>query len=731
MPRSRAADLSVDPRDETCLQPYGVVLLLRRDFHIVHASTNSSELIGIAPQKLLGRPLSVLLDDKDVEDLRRAVGESLLSVGWRRVVLPGNAKQMKLHAFETGGELLGLDVITPINDLPGTDAQAVERVASWTERLFACTSTSQLFDVVAQIARERTGFDGVYVTQRQDDGSAVILAAEQNIERSFVGTRVPQENLPAGQPQVAGRFVPFFIADVRATPAYLVPEAPGADLQGSALLFPYADYLGGLARIGVGAHVSVPIVIDGQLWGRISAANAAPKRLTAATQAELTLIGAAAGTRLAELLELDAARERVELGRYSSRVVRAMAAASNLVEGLTRDAAALCGVCEADSAIVCIDGENASVGDALPPAVVEQLIDVAAAALQREDISATSVTTFDEQIDPSRAAGFLAARLTTDPRDVVIWVRREEPQTVTWLQQSTEQTDAPIGEGVTPRQEHLRGHSAPWTIAQLQQVEWLRESIGEVIVERYGQIQNLADELIRSNEEYDAFAHAAAHDLKAPLRGVNITAEFLLEDARERLTPGEVEQIETIMRLTGRMRGLLDDLLSYAQIGRAEWNPEPIDVPGAVADVVELLGDRAAGAAISAEPASITSDPTGLRQVLLNLIGNAIKYSDGPATVQIAVETLQSAREHSTPPPSLRTAPPATPVLTVTDYGVGIDPAYHEQIFGLFKQLDPAAEGSGAGLALCRLACRRHGGDIWVSSTPGAGTTFFVAPCGA
>lgn len=236
------------------------------------------------------------------------------------------------------------------------------------------------------------------------------------------------------------------------------------------------------------------------------------------------------------------------------------------------------------------------------------------------------------------------------------------------------------------------------------------------------------DELLSSNEVYDAFAHAVAHDLQAPLRAIRLNTEFFLEDTEGLLPAGSQDQLRTVMRLTDRMKRMLRDLLTYAQVGRGEWNPERLALAPAVAEVVDLLGSLTEQATVTApHDATFTADPAALRQLLLNLIGNAAKYSGGgPATIAVGLTTLREAAALGPLPAVLHAAAPDTPVLFVRDRGVGIDPAHHAHIFALFRQLDSDAEGSGAGLALCRLICRRHGGDVWLTSTPGEGTTFFV-----
>lgn len=716
--------------DDAEFEAHGVVLVLDEALTIAHVSEHSLELLGSTPEDLVGAPLSAVLDERDVERLRGRLANGIPSVGWPRVFLAGSGEQMKVHAFDPGGGLIGLDVLSLPTEAPSVDAEAVERVAVWSERLLLCETTGDLLDTAATLSRELTGFDGAWVTRLDPAGHSVILAADTASGSSIVGRRVPVTDVPPSQPKVRGRLVPFVVASLEAPGVALHPAPVGLDLQGSSLLRPFPDYLAHLTGIGVRALASVPIVVGGQLWGRIASANSTPKRLTAATQAELQLIGAATGNHLAELVALDEARERVVLSRSSNGVIRSVATADDLVDGLLLDPAALRGVCQADAAIVTINGRVESIGDLDGPTCT-QLLDVARQALRRADGPVASSTTLDglTPVDAARAAGYLAVRLTASSDDLVVWSRGERRRRVTWLAHRPEGSPPPtsLEDGVTERVEEQHGHCEPWTEAQLQQAEDLREAIGEVLVVRYQQVQSLNEELVRSNEEYDAFAHAAAHDLKGPLRSIRLTSEMLFEDTRDRLTAAEAGDFETVLRLSDRMSKLLDDLLAYARVGRDDWHPQPVALPQVMREAVELVGDPARSAQIDVAPATYTMDPAALRQILFNLVANAVKYSPAPATVQVGVRSLAEVAARVPPPATLNAASPDLPVLTVSDRGIGIDPAHHERIFSLFRQLDPTVEGSGAGLAICRLICRRQGGDIWVSSAPGEGATFYVA----
>lgn len=712
------------------LQGHGVVLVLDDEFTIVHISEHCEALLGVSAPELVGAPLTDVLDGIAADHLREWFAVGYEERGWERAQLKGGTL-VKLHPFDPGPGRLGLDVLPLPPVTPLTDAQAIERVAGWNQQLFACDSVDELLAAVARIARARTGYDGAWVCRLEASGESVVSAADADGAGDVVGQSVLATDVPPNQPVVRGRRIPFFVADVEALAIRLTPVPDALDIDGSVLLRPFPEFLDRLRTLGVRATASVPIELGGQLWGRILAHHPSARRLSAAIQAELGLLGVVTGVRLTELIELDEARERVELARCSVRAIQAVASAPDLVEGLAKDTAALPGVCAADGALVAIGDRVEVVGLEVEDGERDRVLASVRRALEGGEASVIASRTLDDAApgDVPTLAGYLAARLSDFGDDLVIWVRREQPVTVTWVDHEvvggSPQRD--LFAGVSSRTEQVRGQSAPWSPAQVQQAEEFRSAVGGVLQARYESMTSSNVELRRANEEYDAFTQAAAHDLKAPLRGIRQTTEFVLLDAGDRISESEREDLTTVVRLASRMDDLLDDLMTYAKVGNVELHPAPVRLRPVVDQVVELLGGTAVGeAAIEVEDTTLVVDPPALQQLLFNLIGNALKYSGGPARIRIGTSTLAAMSRSAPVPDTLAGAPGDTEVLVVADEGIGIDGASHGRVFELFRQLDVGADGTGTGLALCRLIARRHGGDIWVESAPGEGSTFCV-----
>lgn len=217
------------------------------------------------------------------------------------------------------------------------------------------------------------------------------------------------------------------------------------------------------------------------------------------------------------------------------------------------------------------------------------------------------------------------------------------------------------------------------------------------------------------NEELDAFAATAAHDLKAPLRHAGWLCRYVVETYADRLDDEIMENLDEIATSMWRMTDLVEDLLEYARAGNIEGKLEPFRL-GEIAErvVSSLEGElKASGGRVElGELPTALGHESGFTQILQNLIANAIKYrGDKPPVVEVSASSQDDMW-----------------LMTVKDNGIGIAPKHHKRIFAAFKRLHSNSEyaGTGLGLATCAKVVERFGGRIWVESELGKGATFHV-----
>jgi signal transduction histidine kinase len=223
------------------------------------------------------------------------------------------------------------------------------------------------------------------------------------------------------------------------------------------------------------------------------------------------------------------------------------------------------------------------------------------------------------------------------------------------------------------------------------------------------------EELRMANADLEQFAFSASHDLQEPLRQVAVYSQLLQRQFGAELEDKALDYLGFCVEGAQRMAMLIDDLLAYCQAGRAESNStQLVDVNAVLENVTKTLGMAIAetGAVLTISPMPrVYTEEVPLTQVFQNLVSNAIKYRSDKAPA-IAI---RATRDDS------------SWLFAVEDNGIGIEPEFRSQIFGIFKRLHDRAAypGTGIGLAICQKIVERFGGRIWVESQPGRGSTFF------
>ncbi len=227
--------------------------------------------------------------------------------------------------------------------------------------------------------------------------------------------------------------------------------------------------------------------------------------------------------------------------------------------------------------------------------------------------------------------------------------------------------------------------------------------------------QRQREELKRSNQELEHFANITSHDLQEPLRTISMYTELLMRELSSKLSPKGKEFAYHVISGTEKMRQLINDLLCYSQVGRAnEEGFQQIDIANAVNEAIDNLQatfQKSGAKIVQSNLPSIFGDQNQLSLLFQNLIGNSIKFRS-TSTPVIEIEAKQDNEFW---------------IISVKDNGVGFEQKYAEQIFDIFKRLYGPEEhsGTGIGLAICKKIVSLHGGRIWAESIPDQGTTFY------
>lgn len=251
--------------------------------------------------------------------------------------------------------------------------------------------------------------------------------------------------------------------------------------------------------------------------------------------------------------------------------------------------------------------------------------------------------------------------------------------------------------------------------------EALRRSRDELeikVQERTAQLSKANDELQSVNKELEAFAYSVSHDLRAPVRHIAGFTELLQKHSDSALDEKSRRYIAMVLESAARMGTLVDDLLAFSRIGRAETQRSTVDLAQVVKAVLGELAcdmhERKIDWRIGPLPITY-GDPSMLRLVFANLIANALKFTRTREPAEIEIGSLNHGADEE--------------VVFVKDNGVGFDMKYQDKLFGVFQRLhsQDAFEGTGIGLATVQRIIHRHGGRVWADGAVDGGASFYVA----
>jgi len=235
-------------------------------------------------------------------------------------------------------------------------------------------------------------------------------------------------------------------------------------------------------------------------------------------------------------------------------------------------------------------------------------------------------------------------------------------------------------------------------------------------------LEETAGKLEAANEELEAFAYSVSHDLRPPLRHIDGFVQLLLQREGERLDPASSRYLNVIAQSSARMDQLIDDLLAFSRTGRAEMKTRRVELNELVREAQQELAPMLEGRPIAWEISplpAVEADPSLLRQVWVNLLSNAYKFTAPRSKARIEIGVKK---------PGFLEKPGFSEVtIFIRDNGVGFDPQYTHKLFGVFQRLhrEDEFEGTGIGLAIVRRIIHRHGGRVWAEGELDGGATFY------
>ncbi|WGV27749.1 ATP-binding protein [Halotia branconii] len=724
------------------IQPHGVLIVLSNELEILQVSDNTQAYLGKEPEDLLSQPLSNLFDVRQTEVIQHSFNQKT-----------GSTTAFKVSIMTVDGErcfesivhrtedalILELELIDSRSELSflSFQAWASEAIATMQNTL----NLKEFLHVVAEEIQKITGFDRVMIYQfdQQQAGSVIAEVKKDNLS-PYLGLHYPATDIPKPARELYKRCRLRFIPDLTAQPVKLVPsENPVThqplDLSHSGLRSfgeCCAEYH---QNMGVAALLVISLIQEQQLWGLISCHHQTPKYISYEVRKMCEFLGQIVSSELAHKISHAKWDYTGKLKSLQSELLESISQADNFIDALIKPEIRLLDLVSASGAAICLDHEITLVGATPDIDQVRALIEWANNQVSDNLFSTDSLP----QLYPravafkDAASGLLLLRISQVRHYYILWFRPEVIQTVNWAGNPNDsiQIEADGSIILCPRksfeqwQETVQLTSLPWQPCELESAIALKHAIVGIVLSKADELAKINLELERSNRELAAFAYAASHDLKEPLRGIYNFSTVLLEDYTEILDDEGVECLQTVVSLSVRMETLINALLRLSQLGQAQLHLQTTDLNQLLNQVIEVFrasrqNSQAIDIRVPRPLPTIQCYQVLVNEVFSNLIGNAFKYND-KAEQWVEIGYLD-ADQHFVDQTSI------TPVFYVQDNGIGIPEHHLETIFRLFKRLHSQEKyggGAGAGLAIVKKIIELHQGEIWVESTVTVGSTFY------
>lgn len=687
------------------IQPHGALLCLDRLGRVCHASANLTELLGLPLD--FGRMLRPA-DLGGAEALHAFISQVVADGAQEDVPAASQEAEIGGRTFDVVVHASGGLTICEF-ELQGQGADQAATFAHKAYRLMDALkrqrSIERLLGAAVEAVRDITGFDRVMAYRfRHDDSGDVVAEARRDDLEAYLGRRYPASDIPAQARRLYVLNTLRLIADVNYTPVPLLADAAQSqplDLSHSVLRSVSPIHIEYLRNMGVGASMSVSIVVAGKLWGMIACHHLSPLqvpysvRMAADVMAQV--LASSVQSITAQGREAAIARAawlRTELTTRIAQDVAPLDALADCAAGLQENLGA-------QALVLTLDGKQRVFG-----AVDAAWVDALVAWLGERNEALVHITDGDllpapVDGDAPNHCGLLALRFDGARAGWICALRVEQIETVRWGgKPEKEITPGPLGPRLTPRgsfdewRETVRGKAEPWSGTELEIASQLLDAVSRTHAERVFELDKLRSQLWA----------VLGHDLRNPLQSLTVASQVLDR------TGGSGRMNTIIRNSAGRMERLLRDVLDITRLQNGfslDMNRERIDLAALARQLIEEAQTAHPDSILSAQlPASlmVDADPGRMSQLLANLLSNARHHGDGVIDLVLTGRAGDAVLRVGNP------SPPIPPELEATLF----DP-FKRKSFG--NERNPG--GMGLGLFISAQIVRAHGGQIAYSADAG------------
>ncbi|MCF2443182.1 ATP-binding protein [Dyadobacter sp. CY345] len=731
------------------IQPHGFLLGLNFDSHLIgFCSANSDDFIKLPPEKLLGKSLAEIFGTNQYDSFVSYLRDEKTDQARPFVFIYEEISYNASINVSGGNVILELEPLPDEQlDLPNLFSQTKNFVSFMEQH----SSLLELCNDIAVETRRITGYDRVMIYRFDEEYNGEVVAENKREDLvSFARQKYPHTDIPAQARELYLRSPLRMIADVNYEPVPIFTlndngekSNKSLDLGLSGLRSVSPIHIEYLKNMGVGATLTVSLIKNKKLWGLIACHHYGPKIIPHYTRLAALL----QGHFLTSQIAVREVAEEFEIAQASDKALLKSLALLHENEdfiGEKHTSESLLNLANAHGFVIFSQGKFYKNGlvpseEELTPLMMSLSEKYPNAGFHTDQL----INYFPEYEKLSKyAAGIIYHSLAAGTPDGVLWLRAERPETINWAgnpHKAVSLDDDGIVR-LSPRKsfelwlEEVKNKSAKWRKAEISSSAAFTFALQKHINFHYVRMQEnksriLNEELKAANKELANLNWISTHDLKEPLRKIQIFASKVLDRENPDLSVQVKDSVERMRFAAEKMQLLIEDILTYSKTGNTEKVFEEVDLNGLLNNVLDELRDN-----IDEKNAFITATelptlkviPFQVHQLFVNLITNALKFAkhDAPPVITIGLEEVQG---DSILADKVHKAE-SYYAISLVDNGIGFEKEYEQRIFDVFQRLHPAHKypGTGIGLAICKKIMENHKGHIKADSELGIGSKFTI-----
>jgi len=712
------------------IQPHGAMLVIdARTYIVQQVSENISEVLNFSVKKILGKTLVEIFGADQAEKLIVSTNKAPLQ--------PIDAVTMEINeiVFDVVSNASGDQILIELEAQPDderylSDKFYYDRLRNFAIELRKAEDVDDLYELVVKEIYSLTGFDRVKLYQFDDEWNGEVIAEKrQDYIPSYLGTHFPASDIPEQARKLYMKSYLRLIPDISYRPVPLVPVLnpvtnQPVDLGLSVLRSVSPVHIQYLDNMNVRASMSISVIQNEQLWGLIACHHNSPIYIPYRVRMVAEIIGHIFSVQLSNMSELSKKEEQEKRTLFIEKLSAVMQQETDFGRLFKNIADVAMEAMQSTGLAVYSGHEILHYGETPDKAALEKMF----RWLERDDtekiVHVNDAAGFfkGNEALADVTGGFLAVPISISERDYIVWFRKAVPKEMKWAgkpEKSAEMTKA--GYRLTPRSsfelwhEAKQGKSEPWSAEDLRTAD----AMIRILLESK---KKSADD---ANVAKSEFLANLSHELRTPMNAV-IGLSHILEKSGP-LNMKQQEYVRTLQESANSLLALVNDLLDIAKIEARNVELEfvPFSLAQIMHEVARMMAVRAheKGLYMTADTTCIDDhvyigDPTRVRQIMLNLCSNAIKFtSKGGVHLTVGCEDTDEANIERV-------------CISITDTGMGIAPEKLETIFDKFVQADASINrkfgGTGLGLSITKTLTEIMGGNLSVESEVDKGSTFTI-----